>query len=73
MQCNIDDRGARYRRIWGLANLFIAALAAVMALWTNLWWFWIVAAIALVAGLLGLYEARKKWCVMRAMGFKTPM
>jgi hypothetical protein len=73
MQCNIDDRGAKYRRLWGMTNLVIAALAALLALWSNLWWVWIIAAVALVAGTLGLYEAKKKWCVMRALGVKTPM
>jgi NAD/NADP transhydrogenase beta subunit len=73
MQCNIDERGARVRRLWGIANLGIALLAALLASWSGLWWVWIIAAVALVAGVLGLFEAHKKWCVMRAMGVKTPM
>ena len=28
---------------------------------------------AVAAGCFQLYEAKKSWCVMRAMGYKTPM
>jgi hypothetical protein len=73
MQCNIDERGARVRRLWGATNLVIAVLAALLAAWSGLWWVWIIAAVALMAGVLGMFEAKKKWCVMRAMGVKTPM
>ncbi|MGB1123618.1 MAG: hypothetical protein ACPG4Q_00305 [Phycisphaeraceae bacterium] len=35
-------------------------------------WVWAgVLALALF-GAFGIYEARAGWCVMRAMGFKTP-
>ncbi len=71
--CNIDARGAFARRIWGTANLLLAALAAILAWWLATWWLWIIAAVCTVGGLFALYEARKKWCVVRAMGIKTPM
>lgn len=73
MQCNIDQRGARYRLAWGILNLAAAVSAATLALWWALWWLWIITGVCLLAGVFAIYESRKKWCVMRAMGFKTPM
>jgi uncharacterized membrane protein len=73
VQCNIDQRGARYRLVWGLINLAAAAVLALLALWLHLWWLWIIAPLCLAGGILGIYESRKKWCIMRAMGFKTPL
>jgi len=73
MHCNIDQRGARYRLAWGLMNLAAAVLLAALALWLRLWWLWIIAAVCLAGGILAIYESRKKWCIMRAMGIKTPL
>jgi hypothetical protein len=71
--CNIDDKGARVRRVWGVMCLMIAGLLGAMAYWSGTWWLWIIVGAAFCFGVLGLYEARQKWCVMRAMGVKTPM
>lgn len=73
MQCNIDDRGARARRTWGIMNLMTAVILGGLAWWSGIWWLWIVAAGCTAGGIFALYEARKKWCVLRAMGVKTPM
>jgi hypothetical protein len=73
MQCNIDERGARYRRLWGVTNLLAAAVLAALAAWSAIWWIWIIVAVCAAFGTLGLYEARKKWCIMRALGVKTPV
>lgn len=73
MQCNIDDRGAKVRRVWGWINIVGGAVCAGLALWLGVWWLWIVAVAAIGGGAFALYEAKKKWCVMRAMGVKTPM
>jgi hypothetical protein len=73
MQCNIDARGARYRLVWGILNLLVAVLAGGAALRWGLWWPWLIAGVCGIGGAFGIFEARKKWCVMRAMGFKTPM
>jgi hypothetical protein len=73
MLCNIDARGARIRLVWGILNLIAAALAAAAAIGWHLWWPWIVAGLCAAAGIFALFEARKKWCVMRALGIKTPL
>jgi hypothetical protein len=71
MECNIDERGAMYRRVWGAMNLVLAAVVVGLALWSGIWWLWIIAAACTGFGVLGLYEAKNKWCIMRAMGVKT--
>ena len=71
MECNIDDRGASFRRVWGIMNVAAGLMAAALAWWSGIWWLWPIAALAVAAGLFALYEARKKWCALRAMGIKT--
>ena len=71
--CNIDRRGAAVRRVWGALNLVAALVFAALAWWIGPWWLWVIAAVCAVGGLLAFYEARKKWCVVRAMGIKTPL
>jgi len=75
MQCNIDHRGRRARLISGIICLIIAVvLLALRAIGTlDGAWPWIVGAALIPIGAFQIYEARKGWCVMRAMGFKTPM
>jgi len=73
MQCNIDERGARFRRTWGMMNLFVAGIMGALAFWSGIWWLWIICAVGAIAGGFAIFEARKKWCVIRAMGMKTPM
>ena len=75
MQCNIDARGRAVRLAWGvlmlLAGLVLGGLAAFGVL--AAWWWWLVAAGLAAFGALGIYEARAGWCVVRAMGFRTPV
>jgi len=35
-------------------------------------WWWFVVAGAAAGGAFTVFEARAGWCVVRAMGFKTP-
>jgi hypothetical protein len=71
MQCNIDDQGVRFRRVWGIMVLFVGLITAGLAFWSGIWWVWIIAAFCLIAGAFAIYESRKKWCALRAMGVKT--
>ena len=71
LQCNIDAQGVRVRRVWGWSNLFAAAVFAAAGVWTAQPWLGIVAGLAALLGILGLFEARHQWCVMRAMGIRT--
>jgi|TARA_B100001741_G_C16190933_1_gene431374 hypothetical protein len=75
MQCNIGAKGKAVRLRLGLMALAGAlALAAVVLtgfLEGVIWWY-AVAAIAF-GGLFTIWEARAGWCIVRAMGFKTPL
>ena len=72
--CNIDARGKLLRLIYGVLMLLLSA--ALLALWAvpaGGWWRWAIAFAPALAGLLAIFEARTGWCIVRAMGFKTPM
>ena len=74
MRCNIDARGKVLRLQIGLLHLGAAAVLAVLCLAGVLqagWW-WFVVAGAAAGGAFTVFEARAGWCVVRAMGFKTP-
>ena len=72
LQCNIDARGQRMRARMG--TVFVIGAGLMAALWA---WprgsivAWAVTGAALAVGLFMLFEARNKWCAMRAMGIKT--
>jgi hypothetical protein len=74
MQCSIDARGRAVRRNGGIACCLLGAASVGLALWGFYRTLLRIAGIALiVAGLFQLFEARKGWCAIRAMGFKTPV
>jgi hypothetical protein len=74
MQCNIDARGKAVRLGWGSVFLVIGICLA-------LWWArsadsaiaWIASSAVMLAGAFMIFEGRKGWCIVRAMGFKTPL
>lgn len=61
------------RRVWGWLCIAGGVVCAGLGLWLGVWWLWLIAVAAIGGGAFALYEAKKKWCVMRAMGVKTPM
>jgi hypothetical protein len=74
LTCNIDRRGKIARLIYGI--VLIVAAAIVVAVWaipSGGWLSWTIAAILSVSGAFSIFEARKGWCAVRAMGIKTPM
>ena len=74
MQCNIDSRGKAVRLVWGMACLIAGALCTVLWAWpTGDWRAWTVSGLVLAFGALGVFEGRAGWCIVRAMGFKTPI
>lgn len=75
MQCNLDQRGRKVRLGWAVLCLGAAVALATLILLEVLsgWGWWLGAAILVISAALGYYEYRKGWCMMRAMGFKTPM
>lgn len=75
MQCNIDSKGKAVRLIGGLITLTVAAVLAVLTLIGTLPPIvgWIAAGTAAAGGAFQVYEGWAGWCVVRALGFKTPI
>lgn len=74
LTCNIDSRGKLARLIWGILLVVVGLVllfAWVLRAGTVL--AWAVTAVCLLGGAFAVFEARAGWCVIRAMGFKTPM
>ena len=73
MICNIDAKGRRFRAISGIACVTIGlALAAIAILFH-----YMVAPLVFtgvmvaICGGFQIFESRKGWCALRAMGIKT--
>ena len=74
MQCNIDARGKRLRLINGIVTLAIGiGLLFGWAIHSVGWVPWVTTVAVLAAGAFMIFQARAGWCVVRAMGFKTPI
>jgi hypothetical protein len=74
LQCNIDSKGRAARLVYGVVVLLGGIAAAVFwARTAGSVWAWVVAASLVAAGAFAIFEARAGWCVVRAMGFKTPI
>ena len=75
MQCNIDSRGKAVRLVWGIINLVVGAVFVGLFFSGVLTgsWAWIVGVAAILGGAFAIFEARAGWCVVRAMGIKTPV
>jgi hypothetical protein len=74
MQCNIDARGKAVRLVAGATIEGIGFLLGV------LWfvgilpdWAAFVGGVAILSGLFLLFEGSAGWCVIRAIGFRTPI
>ena len=74
LSCNIDRRGRLARLIYGI---IVALLGVVLVvLWardSESVVRWAVSVAVILAGLFAVFEAGAGWCVMRAMGFRTPL
>ncbi len=75
LECNIDDRGKAYRFLGGVAAIVggvaLAGLAAANVVSHELIWVPIISALG--GGAFAIFEARAGWCIVRAMGFRTPV
>ena len=74
LTCNIDIRGRVARLIWGLLFLLIGVGLALLWAWgSGSWLRWGVSIVCVLSGAFAIFEARKGWCAVRAMGIRTPM
>ena len=75
MECNIDAQGKAARligRIAGLAFGVVMTSLLVLDVLNGLVAS-SAAAGAIFGGAFAIFEARAGWCVVRAMGFRTPL
>ena len=73
-ECNIDARGKAVRLRLGLMGVFSSlGLAAALLLISAPDLAWIVPAGAFIGGAFAIFEGRTGWCVVRALGFRTPI
>ncbi len=75
MQSNIDAKGRAVRLVWGGRLMVLSLLLGVLAVAGILlgWWVWALAGVFLTGGAFARFEARRGWCILRAMGIRTPM
>jgi hypothetical protein len=74
MQCNIDAKGKLVRLVYGIVLIVAAVLVAmVWARRSDSNWPWVLVAVLGLSGSFAIFESRKGWCAIRAMGFKTPI
>lgn len=75
MECNIGAKGKAARLRLGLMALAGALALAIVILSGfvegTIWWYGVAATT--FGGLFTIWEARAGWCIVRAMGFKTPL
>ncbi len=75
MQCNIDARGKAARLKMGIlaliGSLILSGLILGGVFEGQIWWF--MAGSSAIGGAFAIFEARAGWCIVRAMGFKTPL
>ena len=71
--CNIDHRGRRIRRVTGYLALTAALPLVLVAAVLGSWPIGVAATLLAAGGGLGLFEARRGWCVARAVGISTPI
>tara|TARA_B100000965_G_scaffold240720_1_gene201942 strand:+ start:644 stop:877 length:234 start_codon:yes stop_codon:yes gene_type:complete len=73
--CNINAKGRVVRFLTGilaiLAGFILAILIAQGTLSSET--YGLVVAGSIVGGAFAMWEAREGWCVVRALGIKTPL
>lgn len=74
-ECNIDARGKAARFKLGMLGVVTGVFLAISLLLVGagLNALWLLPLGAIVGGAFALFEARTGWCVVRAMGFRTPI
>ena len=72
-ECNIDQRGIRFRRRLGNILLGIGFIIGVsfFLIDINQSYLWLLPAGLIAGGAFSLFEARMGWCAARALGIRT--
>ena len=75
-ECNIDARGKAYRLKLGIMGVtvgFVLAAAFYLAGIEFQRVLWIIPIAIIGGGAFSIFEAQTGWCVVRALGFRTPL
>ena len=81
-ECNIDQRGIRFRRRLGNILLGIGVIIGVSFLlidinhllkWEIAIFLWLLPAGLISGGAFTIFESRIGWCAVRALGFRTKL
>ncbi len=73
LACNIDRRGRIVRAVSGLVCLALGVAVLLLGGWLPGWLRWGGGALLAALGAFQLFEARKGWCAVRALGYRTPI
>ena len=75
MECNIDARGKAARLVGGIAGIAFGVSLTALLMLDMIGGLVVstVAAGAIFGGAFAVFEARAGWCVVRAIGFRTPL
>mgnify|MGYP006082463665 CR=1 FL=1 len=73
--CNIDAKGQVVRLITGVIAVSVGLVMALLITQNMLSSevYWIPAIGSIAGGMFAMWEARTGWCVVRAMGIRTPI
>ena len=75
MECNIDARGRAARLVGGIAGIAFGLSLTALLMLDTIGGLAVstAAAGALFGGAFAVFEARAGWCLVRAIGFRTPL
>ena len=74
-ECNIDARGKAVRLKLGIKGLVtgLALATAFYIVGIDLEIPWLIPLVIIGGGAFAIFEAWTGWCVVRALGFRTPL
>ena len=75
MECNIDQKGRLARLYTGIIAIVFGIALALLTYFNVIpaTLGWVAVAGSIFGGAFAIFEARKGWCVVRAIGIKTPL
>ena len=75
MECNIDQKGRLARLYTGIAAIVFGIVVALLTFIgvAPTMFGWLTVAGSIFGGAFAIFEARKGWCIVRAVGIKTPL
>ena len=75
-ECNIDARGKAYRLKLGIMGVTVGLVLAAVFYLAGIEFQRVLGIIPMViigGGAFSIFEAQTGWCVIRALGFRTPL